>query len=89
VPSTTFLEQYEGMLIRFPQTLYVTEHFQLGRFGQVILSSGARLQQPTNVTNPGPPSPCKRRITLIASFSMMTSKIRTPIRSCSGGVACP
>jgi len=56
VPSNTFLEQYEGMLVRLPQTLYVTEHFQLGRFGQVVLSSGGRLQQPTNVVPPGAPA---------------------------------
>ena len=36
-----------------PQPLYVTEHFQLGRFGQVVVSSGGRLQQPTNVVAPG------------------------------------
>jgi predicted extracellular nuclease len=56
VASATFLEQYEGMLVRLPQTLYVTEHFQLGRFGQVVLSSGGRLQQPTNVALPGAPA---------------------------------
>ena len=38
---------YEGMLVRLHQTLYVTEHFQLGRFGQVVVSSGGRLRQPT------------------------------------------
>jgi predicted extracellular nuclease len=54
--SPTFAEQYEGMLVRLPQTLYVTEHFQLGRFGQVVLSSGARLSQPTNVVLPGAPA---------------------------------
>jgi hypothetical protein len=53
LPGPDYLERYEGMLVRFPQTLYVTEHFQLGRFGQVVMSSGARLQQPTNVTTPG------------------------------------
>ncbi|WP_333659719.1 ExeM/NucH family extracellular endonuclease [Meiothermus cerbereus] len=51
--SPTEAERYEGMLVRLPQTLYVTEHFQLGRFGQVVLSSGGRLKQPTNVTTPG------------------------------------
>lgn len=56
VPSLTYLEQYEGMLVRLPQTMYVTEHFQLGRFGQVVLSSGGRLQQPTNVVAPGDPA---------------------------------
>ncbi len=54
VASTDFLERYEGMLVRLPQTMYVTEHFQLGRFGQVVLSSGGRLQQPTNMVAPGP-----------------------------------
>ncbi len=39
-----------------PQTLTVTEHFQLGRFGQVLMSSGGRLQQPTNVVAPGAPA---------------------------------
>jgi predicted extracellular nuclease len=53
VASADFLEQYEGMLVRLPQTMYVTEHFQLGRFGQVVLSSGGRLKQPTNVVAPG------------------------------------
>ncbi len=51
--SATEAERYEGMLVRLPQTLYVTEHFQLGRFGQVVLSSGGRLKQPTHVTTPG------------------------------------
>ena len=54
--SATAFERYEGMLVRMPQTLTVTEHFQLGRFGQVLLSSGGRLQQPTNVVEPGAPA---------------------------------
>lgn len=48
------LERYEGMLVRLPQTLSVTEHFQLGRFGQVVLSANGRLPQPTSVATPGP-----------------------------------
>jgi uncharacterized protein len=46
-------ERYEGMLVELTQELTVTEHFQLGRFGQVLLSSGGRLAQPTNVVLPG------------------------------------
>ncbi len=53
VLSLDYLERYEGMLVRLPQTLYVTEHFQLGRFGQVVLSLGDRLMQPTNIYRPG------------------------------------
>lgn len=52
-PDTAFAERYEGMLVRLPQTLSVTEHFQLGRFGQVLLSVNGRQQQPTNVVAPG------------------------------------
>ena len=44
------------MLVTYPQDLYVTEHFQLGRFGQVTLSGGDRLDQPTNVVAPGAPA---------------------------------
>lgn len=47
------LERYEGMLVRLPQTLHVTEHFQLGRFGQIVMSSGNRLVQPTSIASPG------------------------------------
>ena len=56
VATPDFLEQYEGMLVRVPQTMYVTEHFQLGRFGQVVISANGRLKQPTNVVAPGAPA---------------------------------
>jgi predicted extracellular nuclease len=52
--SADFPERYEGMLARMPQTLTVTEHFQLGRFGEVRMSVGGRLPEPTNVVEPGP-----------------------------------
>ncbi|MDO9164783.1 MAG: ExeM/NucH family extracellular endonuclease [Rhodoferax sp.] len=54
--SAADFERYEGMLVRLPQTLYVTEQFQLGRFGQVVLSADARQPQPTNVVLPGAPA---------------------------------
>ena len=53
VASVRALEAYEGMLVTLPQDMSVTEHFQLGRFGQVTLSQGGRLEQPTNVVAPG------------------------------------
>jgi predicted extracellular nuclease len=56
VGGVDYLERVEGMLVELPQTLYVTEHFQLGRFGQVTMSSGDRLQQPTAVVDPGAPA---------------------------------
>lgn len=53
VNGVAYLERYEGMLVRFPQQLFATEFFQLGRFGQIVMSSGDRLRQPTNVVEPG------------------------------------
>jgi predicted extracellular nuclease len=52
--SADSLEAVEGMLVTAPQPLYVTEFFQLGRFGQIVVSSGDRLDQPTAVVEPGP-----------------------------------
>jgi predicted extracellular nuclease len=54
IPDEESLEQYEGMLVRFDQPLTVTELFQLGRFGQLVLSSSGRQSQPTNLLPPGP-----------------------------------
>ena len=53
VPYDGYLERFEGMLVRFPQELFVTEMYQLGRFGQLTLSSSGRLPQPSAVALPG------------------------------------
>jgi uncharacterized protein len=50
--SSDQLEQYEGMKVRFEQTLTVSENYNLGRYGQLLLSNG-RLFNPTNVVLPG------------------------------------
>ena len=44
------------MLVDIDQELSVTETFTLGRFGEVVLSSGGRLITPTNVVAPGAPA---------------------------------
>ncbi|AEG00064.1 ExeM/NucH family extracellular endonuclease [Methylomonas methanica] len=46
-------EQWEGMLISLPQTLTVTENYNLARFGELLLSSGGRLLTPTQIALPG------------------------------------
>lgn len=46
------LEAYEGMLVTFPEDLFVTELFQLDRFGTVRLSSEGRLEQFTQSNAP-------------------------------------
>lgn len=49
-------EAVEGMLVSFTHDLYVTEHFNLGRFGEVHLSVNDRLWNPTNIVPPGAPA---------------------------------
>jgi uncharacterized protein len=47
------LERVEGMLVRINKPLTVSQNFFLGRFGQLTVSSGGRLEQPTNRFRPG------------------------------------
>jgi predicted extracellular nuclease len=46
-------ESFEGMRVSFPGTLYVTDNFNLARFGEVSLSVGGPLENPTSVVAPG------------------------------------
>ncbi|MGI9238910.1 MAG: ExeM/NucH family extracellular endonuclease [Woeseiaceae bacterium] len=48
------LERFEGMLVRFPQALSVSNLRNLERFGSVGLSEGGRLYQFTNGNPPNP-----------------------------------
>ena len=50
------LERYEGMAVSIGQELTVTEVFTLARFGEVDLSVGGRLENPTNEVAPGAPA---------------------------------
>ncbi|WP_444995919.1 ExeM/NucH family extracellular endonuclease [Aliikangiella sp. IMCC44359] len=45
-------ENVEGMAVIFDQTLTVSENYNLGRYGELVLSNG-RLINPTNVVSPG------------------------------------
>lgn len=57
LPETTQgeLEQFEGMLVSVTNTLTVSQNFFQGRYGQVTLSEGDRLFQPTNQFRPNTP----------------------------------
>jgi len=46
------LERYEGMSVRLIDTLTVSGHHNLGRFGTLVLSEGGRLRQFTNSNAP-------------------------------------
>jgi predicted extracellular nuclease len=49
-------EPTEGMAVDFPQTLYASGNFTQARFGEVDLSVGGPLDNPTNVVAPGAPA---------------------------------
>ncbi|HEX5589750.1 MAG TPA: ExeM/NucH family extracellular endonuclease [Candidatus Limnocylindrales bacterium] len=56
--SATYLERYEGMLVRFPQSLVIAEYFNYDRFGELVLAmpldGETRPFTPTAVEEPGP-----------------------------------
>ncbi|HEX6032792.1 MAG TPA: ExeM/NucH family extracellular endonuclease, partial [Anaerolineales bacterium] len=49
--AATF-EHVEGMLVTFTDTLYVSEYFELARYGQIILTADARPRQFTDANEP-------------------------------------
>ncbi|MFG3439544.1 ExeM/NucH family extracellular endonuclease [Nonomuraea sp. NPDC047897] len=57
------LEHVENMLLTFRQPLTVSDHYNLGRFGEVTVSSGGRLFQPTD--RPGVDPELNRRRSLL------------------------
>jgi len=56
VASLNVWETAEGMSITIPHTLHVSGNFTHGRFGEVDLSVGGPLDNPTNVVAPGAPA---------------------------------
>ncbi|MEQ4718478.1 ExeM/NucH family extracellular endonuclease [Nonomuraea sp. B19D2] len=80
------LEPVENMLLTFPQPLTVSEHYNLGRYGEVTLSSQGRLFQPTD--RPGvDPALNKRRSLLIDDGSTRENPAALPPVVRTGDVA--
>lgn len=59
LPLTTVAdyEKYEAMLVRFPDTLTVTDNYNLGRYGEINLSKGGVVFQPTQLVDPNDANP--------------------------------
>lgn len=53
VEAVSDWERWEGMLVTVAQPLTVSELYDLGRYGQMLLSADGRLYQSTNVARPG------------------------------------
>lgn len=52
VTNRSDFEPYEGMLVTFPQDLYISEFFNFDRFGEIVLTTD-RQYQGTHVAEPG------------------------------------
>ncbi|MBE0411000.1 MAG: ExeM/NucH family extracellular endonuclease [Anaerolineales bacterium] len=53
VESVDDFEPYEGMLVTFPQALVISEYYNFGRFGEIVLTSERHIT-PTAMYAPGP-----------------------------------
>jgi predicted extracellular nuclease len=51
--SEDAMEKYEGMLVTLQGPFTVQQNYFLGRYGELTLATGGRLQQPTNLYRPG------------------------------------
>jgi predicted extracellular nuclease len=60
VPSTAYLERFEGMRVELVDELVISEYFNYDRFGEVVLAKPLdgqdRLHTPTAVVDPGAPA---------------------------------
>ncbi len=83
-------EAWEGMLAQFEQTMTVTENFNLGRFGEVVLSSIGRQFQGTHLAAPGPEAAAVDDLnsrTRIVLDDANTSQNADPTRYPTGGLS--
>ncbi|MBE3011124.1 ExeM/NucH family extracellular endonuclease [Microbispora sp. NEAU-D428] len=55
-------EPYENVLVTFPEPLTVTDHYNLGRFGEVTVAAGGRLFQPTDREGVSPALDARRSL---------------------------
>jgi hypothetical protein len=69
VSDLSDLEPYEGMLVTFPQDLYISEFFNYDRFGEIVLST-ARQYQGTHVAAPGDPANAVTAANILARITL-------------------
>ncbi len=85
------LERYEGMLLRFPQQLTVSNLRHLERYGEVGLSNGGRAFQFTNSHAPDATAYAAYRKVIASQSIVLDDGLRStnpvPIRHLNSGVA--
>jgi uncharacterized protein len=69
VTATSDFEPYEGMLVTFPQVLYISEYFNFDRFGEIVLTTD-RQYQGTHVAEPGAAANAVTAANLLARITL-------------------
>ena len=72
--DTNDFERYEGMLVRFIDTLTVTDNYTLGRYGELGLSAGGVLYQPTQEVDVNDAIPSGTKSTGTANLAAVNAK---------------
>jgi predicted extracellular nuclease len=98
--DATYPERFEGMLVRLPQPLVISEYFNYERFGEMVLAlpldGETRPFTPTSIDEPGAPALARalanslRRITLDDALSGSNpSSLRHPMGGILAGQPLP
>jgi predicted extracellular nuclease len=80
LPEGATFEPAESTLVTFPEPLTVSEHYNLGRFGEVTVSSEGRLYQPTDRAGVDPAKNARRTL-LIDDGSTLENPATVPYTS--------
>jgi predicted extracellular nuclease len=90
LPSGDAWERYEGILLTFPQTLTVSENYDLARYGSVLLSEGGRLYNPTQIVAPGAAAQNQEAQNRLRSITLDDGNLqqnRDPVAYPAGGLS--
>jgi predicted extracellular nuclease len=72
--ATDAPERYEGMLVRFPQPLVISEYFNYERFGELVLAlplaGESRAFTPTSIDAPGGPALARLQANLLRRITL-------------------
>jgi predicted extracellular nuclease len=72
--SATDPERYEGMLVRLPQALVISEYFNYDRFGEMVLGlpldGESRLITPTAIESPGADAAAREQANLLRRITL-------------------
>ena len=72
--TATSPEAYEGMSVRFPQSLVIAEYFNYGRFGEIVLAlplaGEDRPYTPTSIDEPGAPALARAQANALSRITL-------------------